>query len=164
MMDRWGDKYTHGRSAGARPVERTRADRVRSIFIIVLAVALVGVGIVGGQAIAFRNQAQDKLAARALVECSEAVNHVNSMSRSGGSDTAGMLGKIRANIKAVDVLSSLSQSMYGRPLVAQSHFTDLYAIIDSYSGKLKIGTTAIDELTRLSDGLNSLQTLLQQIQ
>ena len=162
-MERWENRYTHGRGAGARTVEHTRADRVKMIIIILLAVALLGVGIAGGQAMAFRGKAYDTLATRALVECSEAVNQVNNMSRSGGSDTAGALGKVRANIKAVDVLSSLSQSMYSSPLVPQNVFTDLYAVIDSYSGKLKNGTSAIDEITRLTEGLTNLQNLLQQL-
>ena len=160
-MERWENRYTHGRGS-ARTVEHTRADRVKIIVIIALFVALFGVGIAGGRAMAFRGQVHDALATRALVECNEAVNQVNNMSRSGGSDTAGALGKVRANIKAVDVLSSLSQSMYGNALVPQNVFTDLYAVIDSYSGKLKNGTSAIDEITRLTEGLNNLQNMLQQ--
>lgn len=161
-MERWENRYTHSRGTGARAVEHTRADRVKNIVIFILLVAVLGVGIVGGQAIAFRGKAQESLVARARVECNDAVNQVNNMSRSGGSDTAGALGKIRASIKAVDVLSSLSQSLYGSPLTVQSSFNDLYTIIDSYSAKLKNGTSAIDELTRLAEGLTHLQTVLQE--
>ena len=160
-MERWENRYANGRKGNVRAVEHSRADRVKMIIIILLAVALLGVGIAGGQAIAFRSEAQDLMRTRALTECGSAVNQVNTLSRSGGSDTAGALGKIRANVNAIDVLSNLCQSLYGRPLVPQSVFTELYGIIDSYSAKLKNGTSTIDELTRLGDGLTNLHQLLQ---
>jgi len=160
-MERWENRYANGRKGNVRAVEHSRADRVKMIIIILLAVALLGVGIAGGQAIAFRSEAKDLMRIRALTECGSAVNQVNTLSRSGGSDTAGALGKIRANVNAIDVLSNLCQTLYGRPLVPQSVFTELYGIIDSYSAKLKNGTATIDELTRLGDGLTNLQQLLQ---
>lgn len=163
-MERWENRYAHGRSGGSRTVEHTRADRVKNILIILLTVALLGVGIAGIQAIIFRGEAEELIIARTLTECGEAVNHVNTMSRSGGSDTAGTLGKIRANVNAIDVLSSLSQTLYGRELAPRAAFTELYDVIDSYSGKLKNGTSTIDELTRLSDELSNLQLLLNEAQ
>lgn len=161
IMERWENRYVNSRSGGARAVEHSRSERIKIIAIILLLVALLGVGIAGGQAIAFRSDAEELMVARAMTECSDAVNQVNTLSRSGGSDTAGALGKIRANVKAVDVISGLRQSLYGRALAPQSVFTDLYAIIDSYSGKLKNGTSTIEELTNLSEGLTNLQLLLK---
>lgn len=163
-MERWESRYTHSRSGAARAVEHTRAERVKNIVIILLAVALLGVGIAGGQAIASRSDAQKLMIARALTECSSAVNQVNTLSRSGGSDTAGALGKIRANVNAVDVLSGISQSLYGRAFAPQTVFNELYTIIDSYSGKLKNGAATIEELTNLSDRLITLQTMLKDLQ
>lgn len=160
-MERWENRYARSRNGGSRGVEHSRADRVRSIAIILLVVALAGVGIVGGQAIAFRGHCEEIMMARALTECSDAMNQVNTLSRSGGSDTAAVLGKIRANIRSVDVLSDMSQSLYGRALVPEASFTELYAIIDSYSAKLKNGSATIEELTNLGDRLSILQTMLQ---
>lgn len=162
-MERWENRYARGRSGGARGVEHSRADRVRSIAIILLVVALAGVSIVCVQAVGFRGSCEENLLARALTECGAAVNQVNTLSRSGGSDTAAVLGKIRANIHAVDVLSSMSLSLYGKELAPAADFTELYGIIDSYSAKLKNGSATIDELTRLSDRLTVLQTQLNAI-
>ena len=159
-MERWENRYARSRS-GSRGLEHSRADRVRSIAIILLVVALAGVGIVGGQAMAFRGRCEESLMARALTECSDALNQVNTLSRSGGSDTAAVLGKIRANIRAVDVLSDMNQSLYGKAFVPEASFTELYGIIDSYSGKLKNGSATIEELTNLGDRLSILQTMLQ---
>jgi len=160
-MERWESRYTHSRSGGGRVMEHGRADRVKMITIILLAVALIAIGIVGGRAIKFQNDAEELMMARAMMECNNAVNQVNTMSRSGGSDTAGALGRIRANINAVDVLNGISQSLSGRAYAPQNVFTELYAIIDSYSAKLKNGTSAIEELTNLADRLGNLQNLLQ---
>lgn len=160
-MERWENRYTNSRSGGARRVENSIADRVRSIAIILLVVALVGVGIVGGQAIVFRGKCQESMLSHAMTECGDAINQVNTISRSGGSDTAALLGKIRANIRAVDLLSEMSRSLYGRELVPTASFTELYDIIDSYSAKLKNGSATIEELTNLADRLAVLQAMLQ---
>lgn len=159
-MERWENRYAHARSGGARGVEHSRADRVRSILIILLVVALLGVGIAGGQAIAFRGECRESILACALTECGDAVAQVNTLSRSGGSDTPEMLGKIRANVHAVDMLSSMNVSFFGKELVPATVFMELYSIIDSYSAKLKNGSATIEELTNLSDRLTELQTQL----
>ena len=159
-MERWENRYAHGRSGGGRTMEHSRMDRVKNIIIILLIVAVAGVGIVGAQALAFKGDAKQLIVARAMTECSAAVSHVNTLSRSGGSDTAGTLGKIRANVNAVDVLSGVHQSLFGRELASRATFTQLYAVIDSYSAKLLNGTATIEEQTNLADGLANLQLLL----
>ncbi len=163
-MERWENRYTHSRAGGARTMEHSRADRIKNILIILMAVALLGVGIAGAQAIAFRADTEELMVARALTECGSAISQVNTLSRSGGSDTAGALGKIRANINAVDVINGMMQSLYGRALAPQTAFSNLYAVIDSYSAKLKNGSSAIEELTNLGDGLTNLYDLLQEAQ
>jgi len=162
-MERWENRYANGRSGNGRTAEHARKEKIKTVAIILMAVMLLGVGISCFQAIAFKGKVQDLIVARAMTECSQAVGHVNSMSRSGGSDTAGVLGKIRANINAIDVLSGIRQSLYGQELAPRATFTQLYSVIDSYSGKLLNGSSTIDVLTNLADGLTGLQTLLTQV-
>lgn len=159
-MERWENRYARSRNGDNRGVEHSRAERVRSIAIILLLVLLVGGSIVSVQAFAFRSKCEKSMLSRALTECGEAINQVNMLSRSGGSDTAAVLGKIRSNIHAIDTLSALHQSLYGRELAPADGFTELYTVIDSYSAKLKNGSATIDELTRLGDQLTVLQGLL----
>lgn len=161
-MERWENRYANGRSGGRRSNEPSRMERILFIVLILLAVFALGVGIVGGQAIADRSKAKNLMVTRAITECGDAVTCVNNLSRSGGSDTPGALGKIRASIKVVDTLSGLRQSLYGSMLAPQSTFSELYGIIDSYSAKLRNGTATIEELTKLGDGLTNLQQLLQE--
>ena len=53
-MERWENRYAHSRGGAVRGVEHSRADRIKNILLILLTVALVGVSIAGGQAIALR--------------------------------------------------------------------------------------------------------------
>lgn len=163
-MERWENRYAHSRSGAARGVEHSRTDRIRNILLILMAVALLGVGIAGGQAITFRGKTDDVILARMLTECSSAINHVNTLSRYGGSDSVELIAKIRANIHAVDAYNELHSALYGSALVAQSSFTTLYATVDSYMGKFKNGTTTMEEQTNLLHDLTALQTLLQELQ
>ena len=160
-MERWENRYAHSRGGAVRGVEHSRADRIKNILLILLTVALVGVSIAGGQAIAFRNEADDALFARMLTECNDAINHVNTLSRYGGSDSAALIAKIRANVRTVDACNALHTSLYGKTMVPQTTFTNLYATIDSYMGKLKNGTTTMEEQTNLLKDLTGLQALLQ---
>lgn len=160
-MERWENRYAHGRSGAARNVEHNRLDRVKNLLLILMAVALLGVGIAGGQAIAFRNRGDDTLIARMQNECALAVGLAQDLSRSGGSDTAAILGRIRANVHAVDVVNELHNTLYGSYCVPMNHFTNLYSVINSYSSKLKNGSAIIEEQTNLVNGLTELQTLVQ---
>lgn len=163
-MERWENRYARSRNGDSRGVEHSRADRVRSIAIILLLVVLAGVGIVAVQAFAFRGSCEKSMLSRALTECGEAINQVNTLSRSGGSDTATVLAKIRANVHVIDAMSTLHQGHYGKTFAPAETFTELYAVIDSYFAKLKTGTNATDELTRLGDQLTALQALLVEAQ
>ena len=131
-MERWENRYAHSRGGAVRGVEHSRFDRVRSVLLILMAVALIGVGIAGGQAIAFRSKAGETLISRMMTECNEAVSLVNTLSRYGGSDSAVLIGKIRANVHAADMCNALHSSYYGGALVSQATFTRLYSTIDSY--------------------------------
>lgn len=161
-MERWENRYAHSRGGAMHGADHSRFDRARTAVLIVLLVALIGVGIAGGQAIAFRAKAGDAIVASMVMECNEAINQVNTLSRYGGSDSAVLVGKIRASIHAMDVCNSLYASYYGSQVVHQGTFTSLYNTIDSYMAKLKNGTTTMEEQTNLLGDLTALQTLLQE--
>ena len=163
MMERWENRYANGRSGGARAVEHPKAERIRTILIILLAVALIGIAISGAQAMAFRDKADETIIHRMVNECGEAVSHMNTLSRYGGSDSASVIGKIRADVHAIDGYNELYNNLYGQHLVQKSVFTSIYAYIDSYMGKLKNGSATMEEQTNLTNELSVLQTLLQNL-
>jgi hypothetical protein len=141
-------------------------ERVRNIALILLTIALIGVGIAGGQAIAFRSRTDATFLNRMQTECSEAVGLANSLARNGSAESTAVLGRIRAYVHAVDTLNSVGNTLHGgnRLLVPESSFTELYAVIDSYSAKLKNGAAVIvEEQTNLVAQLTALQSLLQAV-
>ena len=162
-MERWENRYAHSRGGASRGMEHSRVDRIRNILLILMTVALLGVGIAGGQAIVFRASAGDAIIQRMATECGDAVNQVNTLSRYGGSDSAQLLGKIRANIHAVDVCNETYAALYGSQLVQDNVFTQLYNTVDSYMGKLKNGSSSLDEQTSLAADLAELQSLIQNL-
>lgn len=162
MMDQWSNRYSRGQS-GVRSAEHALADRVRNIAIILLTVALVGMSIAGVQAMTFRSQCHTTFINRMQTECGAALSQANSLSRSGGSDSSAMLGRIRANIRTMDAINEMTNTLEGRYFVATDTFTQMYNIIDSYTHKLKNGVTTIEEQTNLVNSLTALQTALAEI-
>ncbi len=159
MMDKWSNRYAHGQP-GVRSREHALADRIRNIALILLTVALLGVGIAGGQAIAYRSRCHDAFVYRMQTECGAALSQANSLSRSGGADSAAILGKIRANIRAMEAVNEMNGNLAGGYFVPVSTFTELYAIIDSYNISLKNAVVTLEHQTNLVNALTGLQTQL----
>lgn len=163
MMDQWSNRYAHGKDGPAK-VGSVMVDRIKNLALILLVIAVIGIGIAGGQAIVFRSGCDATFLHRMQTECSEAVNLANSLARNGSAESTAILGRIRANVHAVDTLNSVGNTLHSgkRLLVPESSFTELYSIIDSYSGKLKNGAAVIvEEQTNLVASLTALQSLLQ---
>lgn len=158
MINQWSDKYSHGRAGSAVP-GKAPTGRYMGPVLVILVMALLVLGIFGGRAIAYQATSEKMFISRMLTECDEALDSVKSLSRSGGSESAAILGKIRANIHAVDAINAVSNSITGgggyyvEPVV----FTRLYGVIDSYSNNLKLGNVTIENLNDLTLGLEALK-------
>lgn len=158
MINQWSDKYSHGRVGSAVPGKAPKG-RYMGPVLVILVMALLVLGIFGGRAIAYQATSEKTFISRMLTECDEALDSVKSLSRSGGSESAAILGKIRANIHAVDAINAVSNSITGgggyyvEPVV----FTRLYGVIDSYSNNLKLGNVTIENLNDLTLGLEALK-------
>ncbi|MBQ8555613.1 MAG: hypothetical protein IJ438_07045 [Clostridia bacterium] len=161
MMDKWSTRYSRPRE-GVRAADSALLDRIRNIALILLTVALLGVGITGGQAMAFRSDTENTFVNRMQTECSDALSQVNTLSRNGGSNSAALLGRIRASVHAMEVINEMNNSLHGGSgyLVPVETFTNLYAIIDSYSNKLTVGSVITEEQTNLAASLTALQEQL----
>lgn len=162
-MQRWENRYAHGRSGNVRAVEHGKAERVRNLLLILLTVALLGVGIAGGRAIAFRGSCDDRIVSRMVTECADAVSLAKNLSRYGGSDSAAILGSIRSSVHAVDVLNELHHTLYGSYLVEPAAYSVLYDVISSYSNKLTKGAAVVEDQNNLVNGLDALSALLQSL-
>lgn len=163
MMDQWSNRYARGQGA-ARQMDHARFDRIRNILLILLTVALVGMTIAGTRAIIFRNSCGSRFVNTMRTEINAALTDANTLSRNGGSESAALLGRIRASVHAADVINENHNSLYGRYLINPGAFAEVYSIVDSYFHKLKNGTVIIDEQTNLVSALTNLQTMVNALQ
>ena len=158
MMDKWSNRYAHNQGA-SRAGDPTRGDRIRTIVLILLAVALVGVTIVGGQAMAFRSKAHDTFIYRMRTECNQAVDRASLLSRNNGSETPEILGEIRAHVHSVDAINEMHSNLHGGDyLIPAQTFDTLETLLASFSQKLRNGSPTIDVQAELISALDALRT------
>lgn len=162
MMNRWTNKYSYGPTGVANTPARALGGRLRSVLLVVLLVAVVVLGVWGGQAIVYQSRCEPTFVSNMLTECDSAITTANTLSRSGGAESAAILGRIRANIRAIDVINEVNNSIEGGNgyFVPTAVFTELYGIIDSYSNNLKLGNVTIEDQNNLVNALANLGALL----
>lgn len=162
MMNRWSNKYSQDRGGSGRMPVRLVGGKVMTSLLAAMLVVLVLLGIFGGRAIIYRSRSEQTFVNRMLTECDDAISATGALSRSGGSESAAILGKIRASIHAVDAINEVANTVKGGGgyYVSPVMFTELYGIIDAYSNNLKLGNVTIENLNNL---VNSLEVLRGQL-
>lgn len=157
----WPDMYSGGK--GGYAAARGGAPRWLPAVTLVLLIAVIVLGVVGGQAMLYRSRTEETFVNRMLTECDDALSLANSLSRNGGADSNATLGRIRSDIHAIDALNEVHNSISGSYYIPPYVFTELYAIIDSYSNNLKLGNVTMQNLTDLVNGLNDLRNMLAEL-
>ena len=162
MMNRFTNKYSYGRNDTVNTNVRVLGERVRNTLLVLLVVTVVVLAVVGGQAIAYRSKCEPTFIHRMMTECDEALNAANDLSRSGGSASSATLGKIRANVHAIDVINNINNTVEGGNayFIQPDVFSGLYSVIDSYSNNLRLGNVTIENLDNLVNGLEQLKAQL----
>lgn len=164
MMNQYPNKYTKGPGGAVNPVAHAAAERVRNILLILLLATVVVLGIVGGRAISFRNKCEPTYVARMQMECDEALGNMNSLSRNGGYKAMAILGKIRSNIRAMEAINEVANTVSGDGyLVEPKVFTNLYSIIDIYNNNTEQVGGDRESETNLRTALTNLQILLDDL-
>ena len=135
--------------------------RVRTGIIIVLVLAVTALGILGGQAMAYRAEARSLFISTMQTECIEALNQTNSLSRTAGANSAATLGRIRSSVRAMEDVNRIHGALEGgRAFVSDETFTALYNILDNYSSRLLTGMNTGDMQGELQAALEALQTVI----
>ena len=164
MMNRWTNKYSYGPGSAAGTPARVLGGRLRSVVLAVLLVAVIVLGVVGGQAIAYRSKCEPAFVYRMQTECKEALSSLKGLSRStgGNSEDQATLGRIRANIHAIDAINEINNTIEGGRgyYVDAAVFTQLYDIINSYHSNLKLGSEVVADWDRLDRALAELSEML----
>lgn len=164
MMNQYPNKYTKGPGGNVNPATHAAAERVRNILLILLVVAVVVLGVMGGRAISFRNKCEPTYVSRMQMECDEALSSMNSLSRNGGYKAMAILGKIRSNIRAMEAINEVANTVSGDGyLVEPKVFTNLYEIIDVYSSNTEQVGGDRESETNLRTALTDLQSMLKKL-
>lgn len=149
--------YTDKSHETAQTAAGVMRDRVRTVLIIVLLVALVAVGVYGAQAVRYRMEARSLLVATMQTESNEAVSLANSLSRTAGGNSAATLGRIRANVHAMETANRMQANLEGRPFLPEETFSEIYTILENYSSRLLTGMNTGDLQGELQTALEALQ-------
>lgn len=135
--------------------------RIRTGVIIVLALVAIALGILGGQAMAYRSEARSLFVATMQTECIEAISQANSLSRTAGANSSAILGRIRSSVHSMENTNRIQGNLEGgRSFVPEETFTELYAILDNYSSRLLTGMNTGDMQGQLQTALEELQGLV----
>ena len=137
--------------------------RFKNILLMALIVAVVALSVVGVRGATYRSEANRLFISKIQLECGNALQLTNSLSRTAGSSSSLTLGRIRSHVYAMETLNSLSVGLEGASgwLISGDWFTTLYGVIEEYYQKLITGVVTGDQQTAL---LTALQTLYDQLE
>ncbi len=140
--------------------------QVGKVFSILLVLAVVVLGILGGNAMRFEAKEQALFREHMRFETSQAINQVNNLSRTGGSTTTNLLGKLRQHVYAVQTLQQVHVGLRGnsQQVVDNSLFDTIYNVIDAFDLRLQTGQQTKEPQTQLLTLLTELNTKVNSIQ
>ncbi|MBQ8536265.1 MAG: hypothetical protein IJ461_02525 [Clostridia bacterium] len=137
--------------------------RFLSILCLVLAAAVVVLGIMAARSGSFQREYETLLEKRLLNEANQALSQYNSLSRTGGSSTSSVLGKIRQHVYAVQTLEEMDASLNGMESrrIDEAFFNQVSQVLDSFEVKLQTGQASTEQQAALLELLNYLVSVLQ---
>lgn len=136
----------------------TPAGRKRGILLLVLAALLIVSLVMNVTLVWQASSASSRNVAMIQEQCKDAVALCTTLSRTASSSSAGILGKIRADVHAIDVINQMQMSRNGAQsaYVSDELIQRIYTILDGYSNQLITGMSTMEEQTNLSSVLQEL--------
>lgn len=132
------------------------------LLVLIVTVAVLAIMLIRQSA--FRNDYEASIVRALRFEADAAVSQLNSLSRTGGSSTESVIGKVRQHVYAIRILSGQYDELNGRNLVDLALLDVLTAAIDQYELRRQAGQATLEQQTSLAQGLEKLQNLADQIQ
>jgi len=108
---------------------------------------------------AFRDAYNRNVYRAIAVEADSALSQHNNLSRTGGSNTESVLGKVRQHVNAARVLVEQYADLNGKVLIDLNLFNSLSNVIDQYEIKKQAGQAVIQYHADLTSMLESLSFL-----
>ncbi|MCL2867018.1 MAG: hypothetical protein FWF47_04565 [Clostridia bacterium] len=141
-----------------------RRNRLTQLVILLLFIAVVTFIALYSGATAFRGQYQENVVQKLRSETNAAFAQLNNLSRTGGSATESVLGKIRQHLHTADALVGQYSDLIGKELISRGVFTAATEILDKYERGRQTGQATLQhqtDLTALLDELNRLVDVIE---
>ncbi|MBR1683995.1 MAG: hypothetical protein IJ708_02575 [Clostridia bacterium] len=142
---------------------RGRGGRAQTVLILLLLAALIIALVYMLPSYRMQQEEESLIRGRLLSECEAAVNRVQRLSRTAGSNSTITVAEIRSYLYAMDVLNQTHQSLTGRQLIPSSQFASLYGLIETYSSQLLAGSDTGAMQTAITAALQETYLLVQQL-
>ncbi len=138
------------------------APRGRGIAMLILLVLVVALAAVSVTTVAKLSSVNSRNIAMMQEQCRDAVALSTTLSRTASSSSAATVGKIRADVHAIDVINQMKMLQDGtnHAYVSTELISRIYTILDAYSNQLITGMSTMEEQTNLSAALQELSAAL----
>lgn len=137
------------------------APRGRGIVMLILLVLVVALAAVSVTTVAKLSSVNSRNIAMMQEQCRDAVALSTTLSRTASSSSAATVGKIRADVHAIDVINQMKMlDGTNHAYVSTELISRIYTILDAYSNQLITGMSTMEEQTNLSAALQELSAAL----
>lgn len=153
--------YSSAQRGGYQSQQRKR---LTQLAFLLLVIAVVVLSIVLVNATSFRGTYEASTIRLIDFEVDSALSQLNNLSRTGGSSTTSVLGKIRQHVYGAQTLMEQNTELTGRNLLDPGIFTELLNTLDSFEAKKQAGQPTIEQQTVLTNRLQSLSQSLEKLQ
>ena len=144
-------------NAGGVSMTQMKGNRIRDLLILVLAGLLIAALALGVPAMMKQNDTRTLYIQRMQSECDDAIRLTSTLSRNAGADSASILARIRSNLYAIRMISSLNTAEGGGVLVDDERIMTLTNTVDRYLTYLTTGMDTGEYQTGLQTSLEELQ-------
>lgn len=143
-------------------VSRARM-RLVSILCLILLISTAVLGVIAVRSTGYRSEHLLLQEKRMLQEANQALSQYNSLSRTGGSSTSSVLGKIRQHVYALKALEEMNDTLNGvaSRRVDETVFSQIFSILDTFEVKLQTGQASTEQQASLLEYLNYLVAVYQ---
>ncbi|MER2054770.1 MAG: hypothetical protein ABTB30_05745 [Clostridia bacterium] len=155
-------RYSRGNDSTVS-LNQMKRSRIKDLIILVLLILLAVSLVIGIPAVQSKNGNRAAYIQRAQSECDEAIRQISLLSRNAGADSASQLARIRSNLYAIRVISSMNTSENGGPLVAEDRILDIQNTVDRYLTYLTTGMDTGEYQTTLQNAMEELQEELSRL-
>ena len=149
-------RYSQANGNGAS-LSQMKRSRLKDLLILLLVGMLIAALVIGIPALRQNSETRSLYIQRIQAECDEAIRQTATLSRNAGADSASILARIRSNLYAIRMISSLNASKFGGELVSEDRILTLQNTVDRFLTYLTTGMDTGEYQTTLQTAMEELQ-------